>query len=316
MTKLLFTENIPFDMTDWADRNDIAEVFAGNSCIMARTEDGSVLRKCNAEGSVINTCDLGSHIQAGSFTSADPELKGWKDLKHISVSWDLPGLALGARQDGTVAALLPSGRIGGSDPFAVAKAVSGWRDVVEVAAAGDLFALTKSGTLRSWVFPGQTGASAFSSAPGWYERSKDFSFVNHIRGGMQSICVLSGMTGRVSYICDSELEKHGIRHVYDGVIDLIETGSDTEELLLVTCEHELKVVQGSDERVLAHGVEKVVGELYCVLALTTERTLIPVFRNHPQTAEALEWKGIMNAAVGFSGWHPDTAYVIAVADDR
>ncbi len=74
-------------MADWAERTDIVEVAAGSCCIMARTEDGRVLRKCNAGGKMLNTCSNAQYGMAGSFTDGDPELAGRTDIRQLSLSW-------------------------------------------------------------------------------------------------------------------------------------------------------------------------------------------------------------------------------------
>lgn len=301
-------------MADWAERTDIVEVAAGNCCIMARTEDGRVLRKCNAGGKMLNTCSNAQYGMAGSFTDGDPELAGWTDIRQLSLSWEYPGLALGVRNDGTVAALLPLKRTR-EDLASIISTVSGWEDIAEVSAVNDLFALTTQGRVLQWTFPERLGLEG-RMVRHEYERCKTWSRIDHIRGGLYAICGLSEDVGYFSCPWDALLEEHNSPRLFSGVIDLMETGSDDEGTLIVDRAHVLKVIHGDQEHVLASGVERIVGQLFCVLALTTERKLIPVFIRRLQTAEALEWEGVTSAAVGFTGYSPDTVYVIALADDR
>lgn len=134
MGRLLCSQNVPFDLSDWP-RARIRKVFAGTNCVMALTEDGYVLQKTKNSENAARTIY-------------------WKHITDIALSHWAEGLAIGLVDDGTCMISKKPVRslcnhMGSSREFdRINETVRSWKDIVAVAASDAFFALGADGRVR------------------------------------------------------------------------------------------------------------------------------------------------------------------------
>lgn len=131
MGKVIYTDNIGFDMSDWKNEN-IRKVYAGANCIMALTADGRVLQKVTDREFAART-------------------EYWKNITDIAISGCCKGLAIGLVSDGTCMVSkrpLDCFCEKSYDKTRINDVVKSWSNIVEVAASDALFALDKYGKVH------------------------------------------------------------------------------------------------------------------------------------------------------------------------
>lgn len=344
MGRIVFTENIPFDMKVWQQREDFVEVYAGSDCIMARCADGTVLRKCRSRARVWDTASDSALRNEGLRGPDEGRIESWRHVRQISLSLQIPGLALGLTPEGRCVALLPPDRLGSEDRCSICETIENWRELAEVSATNDLFALTRDGRVLQWTFPERRGL--------WNESMKFYHYpcdvwrnITHLRGGIWDI---SGMTreGQAFYTerCSGSLpgrrtsgwesgrardmlfgtsaetppsltpEEERKSRTFSGVLDLTPFGT-SEPTLVVKRDHVLYWEPSSDRRPICQGVERVFACGYEAVALTTDRRLIPVLPLDNRWAELEGWRGIVSAAIGHVDWDPAAHFVVAVTEE-
>ena len=143
MSKLLYTDNIPFDMSDW-DGRQIKSVFAGKNCIMAITETGETLQKIKNPEYISRT-------------------QYWTRIKQIGISKWAESVAIGLVEDGTcliakrpIRKMCEDRRLNFEH---INDTVKSWNDVIQVAASDAFFALCSDGTVRYVIFVSTTRQS-------------------------------------------------------------------------------------------------------------------------------------------------------------
>ncbi len=134
MKKLVYTDNIGFDMSDWTEE-PIDKVYAGTDCIMATTQDGRTLQKITEY-------------------SASARTIYWTRIKQISISKWCTGLALGLISDGTCmvskrALRRICGLKHGYYPFErVHNEIKEWKNMIQTAVSDSFFALDQDGRVH------------------------------------------------------------------------------------------------------------------------------------------------------------------------
>lgn len=213
MGKIIYTENIGFDMSDWESEN-IKKVYAGTDCIMALTTDGRVLQKVTD-----------SEVAART--------KFWNNITDIAVSGCLPGMAIGLVSDGTcMISKRPIRRYcdgnGISRQFdRINDAVKSWKDIVEVEASDAFFALDKHGRVH-YV--------NLSNDYDDYSATKSWENVVHIAVGTQNS--VFGITADGRVLCTGgnlagsirrESRKSFFKDI-EGAVDVCTSGSECERI--------------------------------------------------------------------------------------
>lgn len=130
MYKLLYTDNIQFEMSDWAEIQ-IREVFAGTDCIMAITDKGKVLQKTIRPSVAART-------------------EYWTRITEIALSKCMEGMAIGLVSDGTCMiskrAIREYDRDNRFD--IINNQIKSWTDIVQVAASDAFFGLDRAGNVH------------------------------------------------------------------------------------------------------------------------------------------------------------------------
>ena len=215
MNKLVYTDNIGFDMRDWA-REPIARVYAGVNCIMAVTSDGRTLQK---------TTDPSFATQTSN----------WSHIRQIAVSKWMPGLAIGLTGDGTCmvsknvlrdlfrlhSGMYPSRR--------VLDEVKRWKNIIQVESSDSLFALDAYGRVHVSALDDFTDKDYRPEVERW-------SNVRRIVAGRQNS--LLGITADGRVLCAGTSLRNGPRGdiaeragALVGVRDAVPIGSECEEVL-------------------------------------------------------------------------------------
>lgn len=258
MPKLIYTSNIPFDMSDW-DKKCIKEVFAGTGCIMAITEDGETMQKIANESCMART-------------------KYWTRISQIALSKWATGVAIGLVQDGTCMISKKPVREA-CENFClnfdkINDTVKSWNNVVQVAASDAFFALHSDGTV-SYVGFGQGAQKGYEEVTNWQNIKK-------IVTGTQ--CSVFGITesGEVLVAGANGNNYKNKLDEYKNVVDLYPTGSECEDVYLLTADgvvsnlngfHSCKLFESGNvhkDKILDGNFE------YKVFGLNEERMLVEV----------------------------------------
>ena len=229
MKKLLYTDNIGFDMTDW-EREPIERVFAGTNCIMAVTLDGRVLQKTDSSEYTART-------------------QYWQRIRQLSVSKCISGLAIGLVEDGTcMISKRALRRITGpgwnnASFDSIHEQIKGWKDLVQVEVSDSFFGLDRAGKVH---------AAAFNSAlrQDYCPELERWTGVKRIVVGNQNS--IFGITEEGRLLCaGSNLLRgpHGdIRKALrdlEGVVDVFPTGSECETVLIAFRDGSVRDHRGS-----------------------------------------------------------------------
>ena len=209
MKKLLYTSNMPFDMSDW-DKFPIKSVYAGTGCIMAITDDGAVLQKIKDESKAART-------------------EYWTRVNQISISKWADGLAIGLVEDGTCLIAKRAARfmceVTGTFFEALNAAVKEWKNIVQVEASDSLFALDGDGNVH-YAALGDYCRKDYSEVLSWKE-------IRRIVTGTQNS--IFGITEEGKVLCAGAncREKYKNLDDFSDIVDVFPTGSECEELYLV-----------------------------------------------------------------------------------
>ena len=135
MGHLVYTSNIPFDMSDWAKENFV-KVVAGTGCIMGLTAEGEARQVIRNPHRAIRE-------------------DYWYGLKDIAVSKIIEGAAIGLMKDGTcqigkraIRDLLGRARYAQPEFERINAMVKSWKNIVQVAASDAFFALDEAGRVH------------------------------------------------------------------------------------------------------------------------------------------------------------------------
>lgn len=212
MKKLLYTDNIGFDMTDW-EKIKIRKVFAGTDCIMAITDAGDVLQKT---------------VQP----SVAARTEYWTRITEIACSKWAPGMAIGLVSDGTCMiakrAVRACDREGRFDT--INDQVKSWRNILQVAASDAFFGLDKAGKIHC--------APLFRSGIDEYREIAEWENVKKIATGNQNSVFAVTADGKV-YAAGQSCRKgpHGDLSKYlsaiEGAVDVFPTGSECESVFML-----------------------------------------------------------------------------------
>ena len=141
MGRILYTDEIGFDMEDWKSR-DFLRVAAGSGCVMALDSDGVVRIKSRAEEQRREEFSFWkrlltkpSHLRVGR----------WENVRDLAVSGE-SGVAAGLLENGTcVLERLENCPLGGREFRNVSRQVSSWNNLVDLAVSDAVFGLDSFG---------------------------------------------------------------------------------------------------------------------------------------------------------------------------
>ena len=211
MFEMIHTKDCPFSFLDWPARK-ISRLFAGNSCVMALTEDGKVLQK---------TLDPDLAIR--------PEF--WTRITDIAISQCWPALAVGLVSDGTCMvgkrALRRCCEIREISFETVNAQVKALKDIVEIRVSDAIFALDKAGRVHHIPLDRE---DRYQEVAGWEN-------IRHIAVGNQEAVFGIDGKGRV-HCAGANLTEgpHGDMRprlaALEGVRDICAMGSECEMILL------------------------------------------------------------------------------------
>ena len=218
MTKLLFTDNVGFRMSDWSTQR-LQKVFAGYNCVMAITEDGRVLQKTVSPEYAART-------------------EYWTRIREIAISRFFEGLAIGLVSDGTclvakrpLRVLTDRRSFDGALPFDVVNdEIRSWRGIVQVAASDAFFALDGEGRVH-YAPLNRFSVSDYRQVLGWRD-------VRRIVTGNQNSVFGITRDGRL-LAAGAGLTQgphgDGLSRVLEGIrnaADVFPTGSECEDVIL------------------------------------------------------------------------------------
>lgn len=135
MGHLVYTSNLPFDLSGWAGE-DFLKVVAGTGCIMGLTAEGEARQVIRNPRRAIRE-------------------DYWYGLKDIAVSKIIEGAAIGLMKDGTcqigkraIRDLLGRARYAQPEFERINETVKSWKHIIQVAASDAFFALDEAGRVH------------------------------------------------------------------------------------------------------------------------------------------------------------------------
>lgn len=220
MYKLLYTDNVEFDLMDWEDL-EIRRVFAGKDCVMAITQSGKVLQK----------------IRNREFAA---RTEYWTRIRQISISKWADGVAIGLVEDGTcMIAKSPVRYLCKNFHQAfdrVNNTVKAWTDVVQVEASDAFFALHRDGTVE------YVSLCAYGQD---YAQVAQWKNVVKIRTGVQNSVFGITKDGKVLSAGANTRNCRDAIALYSQVVDLCSTGSECEEVYLLLADGRIITTKGT-----------------------------------------------------------------------
>lgn len=212
MYKLLYTDNVGFDMSDW-EKMQICKVFAGTNCIMAITDTGEVLQKITNPSYAART-------------------KYWTRITEIALSNWATGVAIGLVSDGTcMISKRPIRECDYERRFDIINnEVKSWTDIVQVAVSDAFFGLDRAGNVH-YAPLSQYGIDDYRRVEQWKNIKKI------VTGNQNSIFAITtdgnvlaeGGNCRRGPFGDVSSLFSGIKDV----VDIFTSGSECEEILLL-----------------------------------------------------------------------------------
>lgn len=209
MNKLLYTSDIPFDMSDW-EKLPIKSVYAGTGCVMAITDDGVVLQKIKDKSKAART-------------------EYWTRVKQISISKWAEGVAVGLVEDGTCLIAKRAARFACENTKtsfdALNAAVKEWKNIVQVEASDSLFALDSDGNVH-YTALGDFCRKDYSEVLSW-------KGIKRIVTGTQNS--IFGITEDGKVLCAGAncREKYKNFDEISDIVDVFPTGSECDILYFV-----------------------------------------------------------------------------------
>lgn len=292
MYKLVYTENLPFDVSDW-EKKTIKKVFAGENCIMAITETGETLQK----------------IKNAQFMA---RTEYWTRIRQIGISKWAEGVAIGLVEDGTcmiskrpVRDISKDRRV---DFDRINNTVKSWKNVVQVAASDAFFALHSDGTVSF--------ASFCENCPTEYMAVNGWQNVRRIVTGTQNSVFGITKNGEVlvaGHNGDNLKEKLS---ECKNVIDICPTGSECEDVYVLTADGIARGLNISHDEVLFESEkqidEKILDGVFCykVFGLTEKGALLDISEEKPVSVFSEDYN-IVSFAVGDCDY--SKPFVIALA---
>lgn len=284
MYKLLYTDNVEFDLRDW-ENLEIKRVFAGKDCVMAITQSGKVLQK----------------IRNREFAA---RTEYWTRIQQISISKWAEGVAIGLVEDGTcMIAKRPVRTM--CEKFRqsfdrVNNTVKAWTDVVQVEASDAFFALRRDGTVE------YVSLCAYAQD---YAQVAQWKNVVKIRTGIQNSVFGITKDGKVLSAGANTRNRRDAIAQYSQVVDLCSTGSECEEVYLLLADGRIittkgTVYEGTYTSLNAHFN-------YRVFALNQEQRLVDLCSYDDQQVFPEKYR-IQSFAVGDHNYH--MPFVVAVAE--
>jgi len=325
MSKLVFTSNIPFDITDWESRKDIVSVAAGRNCAMAILQDRTVLKKSCPNSEDTKSYDitelsgrdrlLFKNVSSPEYLaqlSLSPE-NGWNRIKQLAVSHFVSRVVIGLREDGSCIVHVDREKDCDCGRAAIAYTrVNRIRDISEIAVSDAVFALQRNGDVFHYSF----------YVPDDYYRVNDWHNVKHIVTGAQnsvfgithdgkSLCAGANCNDRVHQFLSGETD----------IEDLCTVGSESEWLILlhkdgtvsspnVSASLNTRLSEANRQRFV-----KLYGHFYhTAYGLTENHTLIPLFSPLSGCDNEIvsSWSGVRSFALGQQGF--SSPFAIAVLE--
>ena len=240
MKKLLYTDNIGYSMDDWKTES-IKKVFAGENCIMALTEDGRLLCKDISDMNFSKTL-------------------GYFDIKQVSISKCGGYIWLALKNDGTCFSNYRTNPLLKPEyserekkvSRQIEETISGWHDIVQVAASDAYFALDRFGKVHyipsssCLLYHEEYYQNEYRDVLLW-ENVKRISV--HTQNG------IFGITHDGKVLCSGGNTQHGARgkmdfsHIPD-IEDVYPSGSECEEVIL--CNKYGEVFNYSGEKLISY----------------------------------------------------------------
>lgn len=143
MGRILYSENIGFDMSDWQSENVVC-VAAGSDCVLALTADGRVLTKSLRVDGEEKKPSLWQKLMR--LCGLDPA-EEWKRVKYLAVS-GTNGVAVGLRTNGSCVIRqvgTASEKLNKELYRKAQNTVSGWKNIVSVSVSDAIFGLDSFG---------------------------------------------------------------------------------------------------------------------------------------------------------------------------
>lgn len=325
MSRLVFTSNIPFDMTDWESRKDIVSVAAGRNCAMAILQDRTVLKKTCSNSEYKKSYDITELSDRDRFLfeydsspeylaqlSLSPE-NGWNQIKQLAISHFVNRVVVGLREDGSCIVHVDREKECDCGRAVIAYTrVNRIRDISEIAVSDAVFALQRSGDVFHYSF----------YDPDDYYRVNDWHNVKHIVTGAENS--VFGITHEGRVLCAGS-------NCNDAVHQLLSVETDIEDLCTVGSEGEWLILLHRDGTVSSPNVSaslntrlseankqrfvKLYGHFYhTAYGLTEDHALIPLFSPISGCDNEIIsiWSGIRSFALGQQGF--SSPFAIAVLD--
>ena len=207
MYKLLYTDNVGFDMSDW-EKMQICKVYAGTDCIMAITDTGEVLQKTTSPSVAART-------------------QYWTRITDIALSKWAPGVAIGLVSDGTCMISKRAVRehdYEGRFDF-INNQVKAWTDIVQVAVSDAFFGVDRAGNVH-YVSLSRSGTDDYREVIQWKNVKKI------VTGNQNSVFAITRDGNVLAEGASCRRGPHGDisdkLSVINGVVDIYPTGSGCE----------------------------------------------------------------------------------------
>lgn len=321
MSKLVYTSNTPFDMQDWALRNNFASVSAGRNCAVAVLKDGTVLKricKDKDNASCVDENPLENRERTNWRARRMPNYhtkltltaeNGWDSIRKVSVSRIVGGVVVGLRTDGRCIIHIDPERSTDYGLAMIANSrVANWRDIIEVAVSDAIFGLDRSGKVHHFAFCG----------PDDYDSVNDWDNVSHIVTGSQNSVFGITHDGRALCAgsnCDEKLR--ATLSLEREVKDICTTGSECEKVLLLHNDGIVSTARGTLllENSFAYTFVKLYGHFYhTVFGQTDDLTIIPLLSDFDSSdcERMANWRGIRSFSMGQKGY--SRPFAIAVVE--
>lgn len=325
MSKLVYTPNTPFNMSDWESRTDIVSIAAGRNCAMAILQDRTVLKKTYPDSEDLKSYDITElsgrdHLLFQNDSSPEylaqlslsPE-NGWNRIKQLAISHFVSRVVVGLREDGSC--IVHVDREKGCDCGRAVIAytrVDRIRDISEIAVSDAMFALQRNGDVFHFSF----------YAPDDYYRVNDWHNVKHIVTGAQNSVFGITHDGRVLCAganCNDDVHKRLSQET--DIMDICTTGSEGEWLVLLHRDGTVSSPNASTSlrtrlsEVNKYRFVKLYGHFYhTAYGLTEDRSLIPLFSplSGGDNEVVSGWSSVRSFAIGQKRF--SSPFAIAVLD--
>lgn len=298
MKKLVFTDNIGFDLSDW-EKLHICKVFAGTDCIMAITDDGEVLQKTTQP-------------------SVSARTQYWTRIKEIALSKCFSGVAIGLVSDGTC--MISKRAVRECDVegrFDVINSqVKSWTNIIQAVASDAFFGLDSSGKVHYAPFS-QYGIDDYRGVEKWNNVKKI------VTGHQNSIFAITTDGKVLAEGASCRKGPHGdiskYLSVVEGVVDIFPTGSECEKVFMLLKDGKIIDLYGKNVTKLTMPLtekSKVLdGTFYHFVLANEGNQLINICDNNREIFNMHNGKVVSFAAGDISFGQPFTIAVIESDND-